>query len=89
MIECDTDDTGAITISASLMTELIGLGVAGFPSVIITRVSSDSAQIAVGRVELAVSSKVERLVTVAGVDSCTEDADCPDGGTCQSDLTCM
>jgi hypothetical protein len=89
MIECDTDDTGAITISAELMTELIGLGVAGFPSVIITRVSSDSTQISAGRVELAVSSKVERLVTVAGVDSCTEDMDCPDGGTCQSDLTCM
>jgi hypothetical protein len=89
MIECDTDDSGAITISAELITELIGLGVAGFPSVILTRTVKDSAQIEVGLVELVISSKVERLVTVAGVESCTEDADCPDGGTCQADLTCM
>jgi hypothetical protein len=89
MIECDADDTGELTISAALISELIGLGVAGFPSVIMTRVSSGSAEIAVGRVELVVSSKVERLVTVAGVDSCTEDMDCPDGGVCQADLTCM
>jgi hypothetical protein len=88
MIECDTDDTGAITISAELITELIGLGVAGFPSVILTRSVHDSAQLEVGLVELVVSSKVERLVTVAGVQSCTEDADCPDS-VCQADLTCM
>jgi hypothetical protein len=88
MIECDADDTGSLTIPAALMTELIGLGVAGFPSVIMTRVSTGTAQIAPGRVELAVSSKVEKLVTVAGVDSCTKDMDCPDGETCQADLTC-
>ena len=88
-IECDADDSGALTISAALMSELIGLGVAGFPSVILTRVSTGSARIAVGRVELAVSSKVERIVTVAGFESCTEDADCLDGKTCQADLTCM
>jgi hypothetical protein len=88
-IECDADDTGALTISAALMTELIQLGVAGFPSVILTRMSSDSAKIEVGRVELTVSSKTERIVSVAGYASCTEDSDCPDGGVCQPDLTCM
>jgi hypothetical protein len=88
-IVCDADDTGALTISAALMTELIGLGVAGFPSVILTRASIGSAKIEVGRVELAVSSKTEKIVTVAGYSSCTEDADCPDGEVCQADLTCM
>jgi hypothetical protein len=88
-ISCDADDTGSLTISAALMTELISLGVAGFPSVILTRVSSGSAKIEVGRVELAVSSKTERIVTVAGYASCTEDTDCPDGEVCQADLTCM
>ncbi len=88
-IACDADDSGALTISAALMSQLIGLGVAGFPSVILTRISSGSAKIAVGRVELAVSSKAERIVTVAGFDSCTEDADCLDGKTCQADLTCI
>jgi hypothetical protein len=88
-IVCDADDTGALTISAELMTELIQLGVAGFPSVILTRASIGSAKIEVGRVELAVSSKTERIVTVAGYSSCTADADCPDGEVCQPDLTCM
>jgi hypothetical protein len=88
-IACDADDTGALTISAELMTELIQLGVAGFPSVILTRASRDSAKIEVGRVELAVSSKTERIVTVAGYESCTADSDCPDGEICQPDLTCM
>lgn len=88
-IECDADDTGALTISAELMTELIKLGVAGFPSVILTRASRGSAKIEVGRVELAVSSKTERIVTVAGYESCTADSDCPDDGVCQADLTCM
>jgi hypothetical protein len=88
-IECDADDTGALTISAELMTELIKLGVAGFPSVILTRASTDSAKIEVGRVELAVSSKTERIVTVAGYESCTADSDCPDSGVCLPDLTCM
>lgn len=88
-IICETSDSGAVTISAALMTELIGLGVAGFPSVIMTRSSTGSTQIEVGRVELAVTSKSERFVTVAGFESCTEDEDCEEGQTCQADLTCM
>ena len=81
-------DSGELLISAALMTELIGLGVAGFPSVILTRTSRGTTPIEVGLVELEVSSKVERFVTVAGVESCNMDEDCPDGELCQMDLTC-
>lgn len=90
MIECTTDDTGSLTISAAMMTELIGLGVAGYPSVVLMRQSIDTAQIAPGRVRLEVSSRAERYVSIAGVESCTTDEDCPEGKTCRTtDSTCQ
>jgi hypothetical protein len=95
-IKCDTDDDGELTISAELMTELIGLGVAGFPTVEVTRASSSMASITQGRIELVVSAFVGQGVTIAGLDSCTatscdaggECIPCPEGKTCQSDFTC-
>lgn len=88
MIECDTDDTGALDIPASLVTELITLGVAGYPSIIVTRSATGSATIAPGRVDLVVLSTVEQVVEIPGLTSCTSDADCLMGQMCQSDLTC-
>lgn len=96
-IECDTDDDGELTISGEMMTALIGLGVAGFPTVELTRISSGGANISQGCVELRVSSFVSQSVTVAGIMSCTDttcSADssgcvpCPDGMTCRADLVC-
>lgn len=88
MIECDTADAGALEIAGPLITELLDLGVAGFPSIILTRRAVGSAAIAAGRIDLVVSSKVEHFVDIAGLTSCSADSDCPDGQTCQADLTC-
>jgi hypothetical protein len=88
LIECDVDDTGSLTISAALITRLMDLGVAGFPSVVAMRQSIDTAPIAPGLVKLEVSARTEHFVTVKGVSSCTADTDCPDGTKCQMDLTC-
>jgi hypothetical protein len=88
MIECDAKDTGALEISAPLIKQLMDLGVAGFPSIILTRESVAGATIAEGRVDLAIASGLERFVVIPGLTSCTDTADCPDGQTCQSDLTC-
>ncbi len=87
-IECDTADSGALEISAPLITKLLGLGVAGFPTVLVIRRAVGSAVIAPGRVDLVVSSDIEHDVIVPGVVSCTDTAQCPPGQTCQSDLTC-
>lgn len=87
-IECDAPDTGTLTLSAAIMTRLLDLGAAGFPTVILVREATSSALVTSGRVDLVVSSKVERPVTVPGITSCTEDMDCPSPQTCQSDLTC-
>lgn len=89
MIECTSDDTGSLTIASSLVTELVNLGTAGFPSIIVTRKAPvGSALIAPGRVDLVVQSSLEQYVTVPGVTSCNSNADCLGGTTCQSDLTC-
>ncbi len=87
-IECDADDSGALTVTAPLITTLLGLGAAGYPTVIVTRHALGSTVISAGRVDLDVSSIVEQAVTVEGLTSCTEDTDCASGQTCQSDLSC-
>jgi len=87
-IECDTADSGSLTIGAGLISKLLQLGVAGFPSVIVTRHSVGSTAIAQGRVELEISSSVEQWVTIEGLTSCTDKSDCPNGQDCQTDLTC-
>ncbi|HYQ44100.1 MAG TPA: hypothetical protein VER11_19095 [Polyangiaceae bacterium] len=87
-IECDTADSGSLAIASALVTQLLSLGVAGFPTVIVTRHTAGSTVISPGRVELEVSSSVEQAVTIDGLVSCTDTADCPDGQECQTDLTC-
>lgn len=87
-IECEAADTGSLVISATLVAELLELGVSGFPAIIVKRVSSDSFTTSLGRVDLEVSSSVERTVLIDGLVSCTDDGDCPDGQTCQPDLRC-
>jgi hypothetical protein len=87
-IECDTADSGALTVSAALISKLLKLGVAGYPTVIVTRHAIGSTAITPGRVELEISSTVEQTVTVDGLVSCSKNADCPDGQECQNDLSC-
>jgi hypothetical protein len=89
MIECDQADTGSLSIPAALVTELLGLGVAGFPTVKVTRAASANAKVGSGEVALVVASATERSVTIAGLESCTADDQCATGETCQSDLTCQ
>jgi hypothetical protein len=87
-ITCDVADTGALEIPASLISGLIALGAAGFPTIAVTRMATSSVGIVPGRVGLAVSSMVERAVLVPGVTSCNDADACPAGKTCQPDRTC-
>ncbi|XYH96639.1 hypothetical protein ACMHYB_54175 [Sorangium sp. So ce1128] len=88
MIECAADDTGSLELPASLVTQLLDLGVAGFPTIIVTRRSVGSTTIAPGRVDLVISSQIEQAVVIAGLVSCSDTSECPEGQTCQDDLTC-
>lgn len=87
-IECDVADDGELVIPAAMLDRLVSLGVAGFPTVIVTRSAVSSASTTVGRINLRVYGYVERAILLSGVTSCNEDADCASGKKCQDDLTC-
>lgn len=85
-VRCDVPDTGSFEIPASLVTSLVSLGLAGFPTIDVTRVSTGADP--TGRdVSLVVSSHA-LLDADTGVTSCREDSDCPEGQTCQPTLVC-
>jgi hypothetical protein len=88
-IRCDVEDNGTLELPATMVDRLLELGVAGFPTIILTRVSSGGA--ASGgpeNVEFLVQQYVERAVEIEGLVSCNDTQLCPEGQTCQSDLTC-
>ncbi|MEZ4398391.1 MAG: hypothetical protein R3B06_00125 [Kofleriaceae bacterium] len=88
-IVCDTADDGALTLSGPMISALLDLGTAGFPTIKLTRTSVGSALTTAGRVDLTVASLIERPVTVPGVISCNDDTACTPPATCQDDLTCQ
>jgi hypothetical protein len=87
-IECKTDDDGELEIPASLTKALIELGVAGFPTVEVTRVARGIGNVEVGRVEFQSISMQDRALEVPGLTSCMSDEDCPEGETCQVTRSC-
>jgi len=87
-IECNVADTGSFEIPQAQITRLIGLGVAGYPTIVLARVATGKAALPAGVVTLRVLSTVERAVQIDGLRSCTADNQCPSGMTCQTDLTC-
>lgn len=88
MIECDGDDNGSLVIAKSMVADLIALGVAGFPTVVLTRQNVTSVFTEPGRVDLNIYQYVERELAIGGLVSCTDTQDCPAGQTCRDDLTC-
>jgi hypothetical protein len=93
-VHCTAPDSGSLEISASLVTQLIDLGLAGFPKVTVSRQAigrSDipaSASASAGRAQLIVRSEVMRLISIPGLVSCVSSSDCSQGQTCQQDATC-
>lgn len=87
-IECDVDDNGALTIPADMITQLMDLGVAGFPSIVIMRSAESHAQLSSGQVRLAINEYAERWITIPGLVSCTSADQCPTDQTCRDDKTC-
>ncbi|MFZ5891872.1 MAG: hypothetical protein ACOY0T_12530 [Myxococcota bacterium] len=75
---CDEEDTGSATIPVSMLTALAAEGIAGFPSVSVTRRSVASTTLAAGCVEFSVASFVNRELTLPGLVSCS----CPNS-TCE------
>jgi len=87
-ILCLTADDGSAEIASSLMGKLLDLGVSGFPTIKVVRKSSGSDQLSNSKIELFITSTVEKEVLIEGLVSCWSDEDCPDGMKCQSDKVC-
>jgi hypothetical protein len=87
-INCDVADTGAFDIPAALVTALVDLGRAGYPTLKVARVSSATAPQAPG-VSLTIASRLE-LDVDTGVISCGADTSppCAAGTVCRTDFTC-
>lgn len=85
-INCDVPDTGSFEIPEPLVTRLVSLGLAGFPTVEVTRYARSISD-KHSDVGLVLSAFASRDLD-SGVLSCFDDSECPDGKTCATDLTC-
>lgn len=87
-IECEVADSGELEVPASLVDALVDLGVAGFPTVALTRRSSGAGSGKAKSMTLTIASPVELPLEIPGLKSCSGDTDCAASQTCQPDRTC-
>jgi hypothetical protein len=84
-IQCDVADTGSYSIPEILVTKLVDLGLAGFPTVELSR-RTRGTSLQEPNVSLTVAATVV-LPVATGVTSCSSNDDCP-GSTCLDSLMC-
>ncbi|HWO13004.1 MAG TPA: hypothetical protein VNN80_26070, partial [Polyangiaceae bacterium] len=68
---------------ARLIDALSALGRSGFPTITLTRRTATSTSMALGCVQMLVTSEVTAGVAVAGLTSCNTSDMCPEGQTCR------
>jgi hypothetical protein len=88
-IECRVEDTGEFDVPASLVTQLVDLGLSGFPRATLGRRSTDGVRLEGGCVDLRISSELTLDLAVEGLVSCNTSDECPDGQSCSSELHCQ
>jgi len=91
-IVCDAADTGSLAIPAALGAQLIELGIAGYPSLQITREATGTTSTAGASIDLVVAAPVTIELEIPGLVSCDEPGTqgaCPDGQQCQPDWRCQ
>jgi hypothetical protein len=76
---CTTTDSGSLTIEADVLNALLGLGVAGFPELLLKRSTRGEATVAGGTIALDVEAVAKPGLNVEGYCSCFNDSDC---GSC-------
>lgn len=79
---CDIKDTGSVTIPVTLIDQLVGFGVTGFPSGHVIRHTLDKATVGPGCVRFEVFSHVIGDLQVAGHVPCDAATPCPMGMVC-------
>lgn len=91
MLTCVTADDGSFDLSASLIDQLLALGVTGYPSLAVNRRTIDTAEIGdvdgePGCMEFRVASTANPSVRVDGYTPCLTDIDCPPPTTCNEPI---
>lgn len=81
-LHCDFVDTGAAEIPSTMIDELIGTAVSGYPSATIARRTADSMDVDDGCVEFIASTPRTHPLRVIGYTPCENDTHCPEGQTC-------
>ncbi len=87
-IECIVPDTGAFDVPEPLVTELIDLGLSGFPRVTVERRSLAATTVEGGCVDFKVASEITLDLEVEGLVSCSTSEECADGQTCSPEFVC-
>ena len=75
-LQCETEDSGSLTIPADPIRELIALGVAGFPQLEFRRHTRAEAQVTNGKITLDVEALAIPTLAVEGYCSCFDSSDC-------------
>ena len=92
-IRCLGEDQGNIVIPVELTDALVARGTSGFPTVSITRLVATKSTNTDGNPERCIDfvSQSQSVIDlrVPGLTSCSTEDECPDGQTCQLDLTCQ
>jgi hypothetical protein len=87
-VECEVPDTGSLELPATLVDRLIDLGVAGFPTIALTRKVVAAGSGRAKNVTFTNAAPIEQPVVIPGLVSCSEDTDCPSGQACQTNRAC-
>jgi len=85
---CEVEDTGSLTLSAGLVSQLVAMGsIGGFAELSIERATSSATSLGEqGEVDFEVTSANEYVVAVEGYTSCMQDSDCPSGLVCDRSI---
>lgn len=78
-MQCTTTDSGALIIAADMLKALTGLGVAGFPELLLIRSTHGEATVTAGKIALDVQAVAKPPLDIEGYCSCFNHSDC---GSC-------
>jgi hypothetical protein len=82
-LACELEDTGSLSISGGLISQLVALGgIGGYPELSIERTTTTSVDVGEGEVELEVGSAKEFILTMDGFKSCLANDDCAADEVC-------
>jgi hypothetical protein len=85
-IVCEGPDTGTMTIDVELIDRLMEMGISGFPTATIERVTAESINTNIGCIDFKVLSFIDVELIVPSHMPCLGPEDCPEGQVCDLDL---